>query len=139
MDIPDQDSEEILRDLILESELEITKSGISVTDAEEKIVYWNKRFLKIWELTEKDVANKPRTSLAEQVINRIENSEKFMEILNSAYSNRKYQGTDFVRFKSGVTIERKTIALQKDGKYYGRIWYFNDLTKQMQREKEMEI
>ncbi len=43
-----------------------------------------------------------------------------------------------VEFKNGKLIERKTLALEKDGKYYGRIWFFTDITEQKQREEEME-
>jgi signal transduction histidine kinase len=138
MDIPDQETGETLRNLILESELELTNSGISVVNEEEKIVYWNKRFLDIWELAEKEVANQPREKAVEKALDKLENPEKFMETLTNAYSNRDYQGTDFIRFKNGKTVERRTITLQKNGRYYGRIWYFTDITQQMQREKQME-
>ena len=138
MDIPDKEHSEILRNLILESELELSKSGISVIDDEEKIVYWNKRFLEIWSLEEKDIAGKTRLSILEKVINKIENPEGFQETLAQAYSNRDYQGADTIELKNGKTIERKTLALEKDGKYYGRIWFFTDITEQKQKEEEME-
>jgi PAS domain S-box-containing protein len=138
MDIPDQDSSATLISLILKSELELIKSGISVVNEEEKIVYWNQRFLEIWGLTEDEVANQLRCNIVDKVLDKLKNREKFKEILSNAYSNIEYQGTDIIRFRDGKTIERKTITLQKNGKYYGRIWYFTDITEQMQREKEME-
>lgn len=138
MGIPDQETGETLRNLILESELELTKSGISVVDEKEKIVYWNKRFLEIWGLKEKDVANQPQEKISEKVLEKVENKDKFLETLKNAYSKKEYQGTDFIRFHDGKTVERRTITLQKDGKYYGRIWYFTDITEQMKREKDME-
>ena len=138
MDIPDTEYSEILRNLILESELELSNSGISVIDNEEKIVYWNKRFLEIWGLEVKDIADKSRLSVLEKILDKIENPESFREKLNQAYSNREYQGTDIIEFKDGKTIERKTQALDKDKKYYGRIWFFTDITEQKQKEEEME-
>lgn len=138
MDIPDTTHSEILRNLILESELELSRSGISVIDDKEKIVYWNKRFLEIWSLGEKDIVGKTRMSVLEKVLNQIKEPERFQETLTHAYSNRDYQGTDIVELKSGKIIERKTIALEKDGRYYGRIWFFTDITEQKQREEEME-
>ena len=138
MDIPDTEHSEILRNLILESELELSKSGISVVDEDEKIVYWNKRFLEIWSLREKDIAGKTRVSVLEKVLDKINDPEQFTKTLSQAYSNREYQGADIIGFKDGKTIERKTIALVKDERYYGRIWFFTDITAQKQREEEME-
>jgi PAS domain S-box-containing protein len=138
MDVPAGDSGDALRNLILESELELSKSGITVIDQEEKIVYWNKRFLEIWGLEEKNVANKPREKAIETILDKLIDPKKFHDVLNHAYSNRDYHGIDIIEFKNGKLIERKTLALEKDGKYYGRIWYFTDITEQKQREKEME-
>ena len=134
MDIPAQ----TLRNLILESELELSKSGISVIDTDEKIVYWNKRFLEIWELDEEEVANQPRKQAVNKTLALLENPESFLEILDRAYENKDFQSTDIIRFKDGKIIERKTIPLRKNKTYYGRIWYFTDITQQTKREKEME-
>lgn len=138
MDIPSSETDNILRNLILESQLELSKSGISVVDENNRIVYWNKQFLEIWGLEEKDIANKPRTEFIQKVLDNIENPDLFQETLTKVYLNRQYQGTDTIVLKNGRIIERKTSPLQKNGKYYCRIWYFTDVTKQIQREKEME-
>jgi PAS domain S-box-containing protein len=138
MDIPDPKYSEILRNLILQSELELSKSGISVINEQDSLVYWNRRFREIWSLEEEDITGKSQKTVAKNVIDQLENPTKFMEIYSKANSNHKYQGTDIIRFKNGKTIERKTLALEKDGKYYGRIWFFTDITEQKQREEEME-
>jgi PAS domain S-box-containing protein len=132
------ESGEVLRNLILESELELSKSGITVIDEEERIVYWNKRFLEIWGLEERDVAKEPRKKPIEKVLDKLVKPDEFQKTLDTAYTDREYQGTDIIEFKDGKQVERKTITLQKDGKYYGRIWYFTDITEQKKREKDME-
>ncbi len=138
MHTPTGETSDTLRNLILESELELSKSGITVIDEEEKIVYWNKRFLEIWGLEEKDVAKAPRIKAIEKILTKLVNPDEFQKTLDLAYSDREYQGTDIIEFKDGKQVERNTITLQKDGKYHGRIWYFTDITEQKQREKEME-
>ena len=136
--MPVGDTSEVLRNLILESELELYNSGISVIDEVGKIVYWNKRFLEIWGLDEKDLETKPRETITGQVQANLKNPEEFQRILDKAYSDRVYHGTDIIEFKDGKIIERKTLPLEKDGRYYGRIWYFTDITEQKQREQEIE-
>ncbi len=136
--MPAGDTSDVLRTLILESELELSNSGISVVDEEEKIVYWNKRFLEIWGLNEKEVSIKPRKAITEQVQDKLKHPEEFQRVLEKAYSNRAYQGTDTIEFKDDKIIERKTIPLIQNEQYYGRIWYFTDITEQKQREQEIE-
>jgi len=136
--MPVGDTSEVLRNLILESELELSNSGISVIDEHGKIVYWNKRFLEIWGLDEKEVEAKPRETIVKQVHEQLKNPDEFQRIIDEAYSDRAYHGTDIIEFKDGKIIERKTLPLKKDGRYYGRIWYFTDITEQKQREQEME-
>lgn len=138
MDIPEPGYGETLKDLILESELELSKLGISVIDNLENIVHWNKRFLEIWDLKEKDIDGKQLKKVTKSLLGQLDNPETFQEVLNLAYSNHEYQGTDIIKFKNGKNIERKTQILEKDGKYYGRIWFFTDITEQKQREQEME-
>ena len=137
MDIP-VTTTDALRNLILESELELSKSGISVIDEKENIVYWNKRFLEIWNLKEKDVANKPRKNAVNKILELLENPESFQETLDRAYKNKDFESSDIIHFKDGKIIERRTVPLKKDDKYFGRIWYFADITQQTRREKEME-
>jgi PAS domain S-box-containing protein len=137
MDIPEPDNIETLRDLILESELELSKSGISVIDNLENIVFWNKRFLEIWVLKEKEIKGQPLKKIIKKLLNQLENPEILQEIVNQA-SNHEYQDSAVIKFKDGKNIENKTKILSKDGKYYGRIWFFTDITEQKQREEEME-
>ncbi|MBD3172833.1 PAS domain-containing protein [Candidatus Bathyarchaeota archaeon] len=138
MDSPDRRNRDILRELILESQLELTESGVSVINKQDKIVYWNRSFLEIFDFKEKDVENKPHGKVFEKTIEKLENPDEFKETMNKTYRDPKHQGTDITRFKNGKIIERKTTPLLKDGRYYGRIWYFTDLTEQKQREREME-
>ena len=138
MDIPNNEYSETLRNLILESELELSKSGISVVDGNDKIIYWNKRFREIWELTEEDIINKPRDAIVQKVQDKLVKPEEIKANLEKSYTDRGYQGTDNIQFKDGRTIERRTQTLEKDGKYYGRIWFFTDITEQKKREEDLE-
>jgi signal transduction histidine kinase len=139
MDIPYRDGADILRKLILESQLELSESGITVIDENEKIVYLNKRFLDIWELDEAEVKEKDRVSIVEEISDKLVNPVKFREKLRQAYSDKEYQGTDVIEFKDGKLVERKTLTLKdEEGQYHGRIWYFTDITQQRKREEELE-
>jgi PAS domain S-box-containing protein len=138
MDILERDASYIFVKLILESQLEASESGISVYDKNEKIIYWNKKFLDIWELDENELEKKS-SKIEKKVLDKLENPEKFKEIVNYTNIEKTYEGSDTIKFKNGKLVERRTLSvLDKDENYYGRIWYFKDITEQKIREKEIE-
>lgn len=138
MDPPD--SPDVLRNLIVESHLELSNSGITVIDTEEKIAFWNTRFLEIWGLEDADLKNSPRAYSINKVLENIVDPDAFNAVLDRAYSDREYRGVDYIELKNGTHIERKTQSLVDDnGVYHGRIWYFSDITQIKKREKEYEF
>jgi PAS domain S-box-containing protein len=139
MDMLERDDSYTFMKLIMESQLETSESGITVSDTNEKIVYWNKKFLDIWELDENEIYEKNNLKIKKAVLNKLENPEKYQELVNQTHREKTYEGKDTIRFRNEKLVERRTLPiLDKDGNYYGRIWYFTDITEQKIREKELE-
>ena len=137
--LPEENTPDTLRELILEAQLELSPSGITVVDINGRIVFWNKRFLDIWGLTDEDLSDPDWNVVIEKAINRVKNAEEFQKILANAYSDQEYQVTDMVKFRDGTHIEWKTVSLRdKEGHYHGRIWYFTDITHLKNREQGYE-
>jgi PAS domain S-box-containing protein len=137
--LPEENTPSTLRELILETQLELSPSGITVNDVNERIVFWNKRFLETWGLTADDLRTLERDVVVEKVISKIRNVDEFQKTLSDAYSDQEYQGTDHIELLDGTHLERKTVSLKdKEGRYHGRIWYFTDITQQKSREEEYE-
>jgi PAS domain S-box-containing protein len=136
---PDRENPDTMRELIMESHLELSNSGITVIDANENIVFWNKRFFEIWGLGEEAPAGQNREKSVNKVIDKLVDPESFNTVLSKAYSDREYQGTDYIELKDGTHIERKTQSLtDTNGEYYGRVWYFTDISQQKKREQQYQ-
>jgi PAS domain S-box-containing protein len=136
---PRKNSPEAMRELILQSHLELSNSGITVIDKNESIIFWNNRFLELWGLSKEDFEGHHRSNSVNKVIEKIVDPEAFQAILAQAYSDQDYQGVDIIELKDGTHIERKTKSLtDSDRSYYGRVWYFTDITKQKKREQQYQ-
>ena len=68
---PDRESPDVMRELILESHLEFSNSGITVIDVNENVVYWNKRFFEIWGLEEEAPAGQNREKSVSKVVDKL--------------------------------------------------------------------
>lgn len=128
--LPGDETPGTLRELIFVAQMESSPSGILVVDLNERVVFWNKRFLEIWGLTDADLSESDWNVLVEKLINRVKNAEEFRKTLANAHSDHEYQGTDLVQFSDGTQLVSKTVSLLDDGCYRGRIWYFTGITLQ---------
>lgn len=136
---PEKESPESIRELILEAHLELSVSGITVIDVDENIVFWNKRFFEVWGIPELDLIGQHRERSVSKVLDKLADPDAFNAILTQAYSDSEYSGIDVIELKDGTHIERKTMSLTSpEGTYYGRIWYFTDISQEMKREQEYE-
>ncbi len=136
---PTPETREAIRELIMRSHLELSISGITVIDVEQRMAFWNQRFLELWGLNEEDLDGKHRKEVIDKVIDQIEDKKAFQDVLARAYADLDYQGTDLIELKDGTHIERKTLSLTDDrGRYHGRIWYFTDITQQKKIERQYQ-
>jgi len=129
--LPEDETPGTLRELILDAQMESSPSGILVVDLNDRVVFWNKRFLEIWGLTDADLSESDWSVVVEKLISRVKNAEEFRKTLATANSDHGYHGTDLVQFSDGTQLVRKTVSLRdKKGRYHGRIWYFTGITLQ---------
>ncbi len=136
--LPEDETPGTLRELILDAQIESSPSGILVVDLNERVVFWNKRFLEIWGLTDADLSESDWNVVVEKLISRVKNTEEFRKTLSDAHSDHGYQGTDLVQFSDGTQLVYKTVNLMDDGRYHGRIWYFTGITLQKSLGKGYE-
>ncbi len=137
--MPEEATPDTLKELILEAQLGLSPSGIAVVDDLDQVVFWNKRFLEMWRLTDEDLKDPDLNVVIEKINNRVKNTEEYRKTLADAFFDQAHQGTDIVKFHDGTHIERKTVSLlDKEGRYHGRVWYFTDITQQKNREQGYE-
>jgi len=128
--LPEDETPGTLRELILDAQMESSPSGILVVDLNGRVVFWNKRFLDLWGLTEADLSGSDWNVVVEKLISRVKNAEEFRKSLSDAHSDHEYHGADLVQFSDGTQFMSKTVSLLDDGHYRGRIWYFTGITLQ---------
>lgn len=123
--------------VLLEAQSEATLDGILVVDAEERVVFANRRFAAIFGFPEKPEKQSDAELLA-HTLTRVAAPELFFERVQYLYSHPEQEGRDEVRLRDGRVLDRYTSPLtDASGKYLGRIWYFRDMTERMTAEAEL--
>jgi PAS domain S-box-containing protein len=124
-----------LRNVLLSTQQEVSIDGILVVDENGTIISFNRRFVEIWSIPTDVVESKSDELALQSVLGRLADPDEFMAKVRHLYENRSETSRDEIALKDGRILDRYSAPmLGDDGKYYGRIWYFRDITKRKRSE-----
>jgi len=130
-------AEEVARSksALLEAQANATIDGILVVGAQGRIISRNKRFLELWQIPEALAENNVDRLLLQHVIGTIKNPEQFLERVEYLYDHPSETSWDEIELKDGRIFDRySSPVVGEDGRYYGRIWTFRDITERRRNE-----
>lgn len=123
------DEELKFRNLILTTQQEVSADGILVIDKEGGILSCNRLFIDMWGIPE-EVIEKRSDELAPQlVLDKLSDPEEFVARVKYLYEHIKETSSDEIALKDGRIFDRySSPMIGADEKYYGRVWFFRDIT-----------
>ena len=126
------------KNIILTNQQQNSPDGILVVDADRKMISFNQRFIDMWGIPPQIVESRSSEKAVQSVLNKVVDPEQFLERVMSLYNNIDETGHDEIALKDGRTFDRYSAPMSgPDGKYYGRGWYYRDITRQKQAEQEL--
>jgi PAS domain S-box-containing protein len=128
------------KNLLLRTQQESSIDGILVVDEKDNILDFNKRFIEIWDIPDNLIESRLDEPVLKFVTEKASKPEEFMSKVIHLYHFRDEISRDEVDLKDGRTIDRySSPMLGTDGKYYGRVWYFRDITEQKRTEEAINL
>ena len=122
----------------LEAQVEATIDGILVVDSDGKRILVNRNFLDLWNVPRHIREDEDDASLLRYVVSETAHPDQFIERVRNLYDHPDETGRDEIELKNGRVLDRHSSpVLGKDGKYYGRIWTFRDITEHKRVLKEL--
>lgn len=127
--------------LILKTINETSIDGILVVDFDGKILSWNQRFVDMYGISLFVMESRSDDLAIKFVLDQLIEPQKFLDKIKYLYANVQEKSLDEILLKDGRVFERFSSPMNADdGKNYGRVWYFRDITQKRKEEKEkMEI
>ena len=127
-----KEAEEALKSktALLEAQIETTTDGILVINKNKHIGLMNSRFVELFDVPPHVVEQKEDNLLIEHIIGMVRHPEKLYKRVMQLLENRIEASNDEIEFVNGMVLEWYSAPIiAKDGKTYGRIWTFRDITE----------
>ena len=126
------------KNTILRTQKEVSPDAILVVDENAKIISYNQQFIGMWQISPQIMSAGVDAPVLEAVADHIENSEAFVTRVKYLYEHRDEKSHEEIPLKDGRIVDRYSSPVTgADGVYYGRVWYFRDITERIQAEQQL--
>ncbi|MHB1237088.1 MAG: EAL domain-containing protein [Gallionella sp.] len=123
---------------ILQTQQETSLDAILVVDENQKILFHTEKFIDLWGLPAESL-RQGQDAPVFKVADQIENEDAFVAQVKYLYEHRNEKSIDELRFKDGRIIDRYSAPItDTDGTYYGRVWYFRDVTETRRAQQALQ-
>jgi PAS domain S-box-containing protein len=130
----------LFKTALLEAESETTIDGILAVDESDHIILVNKQFGLHFEMPDEVLSSEDALVVRKYVADQVEDPALYIDRVEYLYSHRDKKSRDDLKLKNGKTFDRYSAPLINSiGQYWGRIWYFHDITKRKQAEESLKL
>jgi PAS domain S-box-containing protein len=125
------------RTAFFEAQAESTPDAILVVDTMRRAILQNHRFRELLVMPEEIVAAGQDTPMLLHVAKKMKNPAQFVARVEHLYAHPEEVGHDELELVGGRVLDRYSAPVRdRNGKYYGRIWTFRDITENRRIEAQ---
>ncbi|MFO7760604.1 MAG: diguanylate cyclase [Desulfobia sp.] len=114
---------------LLEAQYRHASTGIMFINGKREIVYYNKEFLKIWDITSFGKQCRDIGKALFPLLPKLKNPENFLEKFEQFCEPSDKTTSDEVEFTDGRVFNRNSFPIYNRDQYLGRLWHFTDVTE----------
>lgn len=117
------------KNLLLQTQQETSNDAMLVVDVDDHILNFNKKFMEFFGIPEELIESGIDEKVLQYVTKRTVNPEEFLKRVKHIYEHREEISHDEMALNDGHIFDRYSAPMfGPDNKYYGRVWYFHDIT-----------
>ncbi|MBI5805372.1 PAS domain S-box protein [candidate division TA06 bacterium] len=126
------------KNVLLSTQQEASIEGILIVGENDEIVSYNGRFTEMFDVPPEIIGNKDDAPLLEFVTGKQADPQAFLQRVQYLYAHKEEKSQDEIILNDGRTFDRYSAPMAgSNGKYYGRVWYFRDMTERKRAEETL--
>ncbi len=122
---------------MLQAQQEAAIDGILVVDENQDILSCNQRFVELWQIPQSVIETGDEKQFLASMVDKFTNLGEFINEVENLYNDVEKSIRDEIDLGDGRTFERYCAPVTFTGEYYGRVWYFRDITNRKRAEKTL--
>ena len=133
------ENEVIFKNVILQTQQEAALDGILIVDKDGLILGCNKKFQEVWGVSDEVVSTCNDDQVLSSVLNLLVDPDEFISRVRYLYAHYEEKSFEEVELRNGKILERFSAPMVGSaGEYYGRVWYFRDISERKRAEDELQ-
>ncbi|MHB8054379.1 MAG: histidine kinase dimerization/phosphoacceptor domain -containing protein [Candidatus Aminicenantales bacterium] len=120
-------------DASLEVILRSTADGIIAVSRDDRILFYNERFVEMWQIPPEVIAAKVWPRISEYILDQVVDPDGYGK-KSATLSASLEDDFEIVRFKDGRVFDRVSRPMMNGDDHRGRMWTFSDVGMQIQTE-----
>ncbi len=112
--------------------------GILVVDDANKITLYNPQFTKMWSIPTELIQERDDEKTLNYIFEQLIDPAEFIKKVRDLYRS-ELECKDLIRFKDGRVFERHSSPLKIDNARPGRVWFFRDITDNVNTNLELKV
>ncbi|WP_455278568.1 PAS domain S-box protein [[Eubacterium] cellulosolvens] len=122
---------------LLNAIIESTADGIFVVDNNEKIMHFNQKWVRMFNVPDKFLKSRNDRELLNSLLKNIKDPENFHKRTRELFEHPDSETTDIFEWKDGRTFERHSKPHKIKGVTVGRVVSFRDITERRLMEDKI--
>jgi PAS domain S-box-containing protein len=140
-DITDRKRTEVelrFKNTLLTTEQEASIDGILIVDELGKIISYNRRFVEIWNIHDEIIVSGSDERAMQSVLDQLVSPQLFTQKIAHLNAHRDETSREEMVLRDDRVFECYTTPMiGPQSEYFGRIWYFHDITEQKLAAKNL--
>lgn len=123
---------------LMEAQQDTSNEGILLVSPKGRIISCNRRFIEMWGVPDSIIDTHSDKTALDCVVEKLADPQAFLDRVQYLYNHPDEKSTEEIMLADGRIFDRYSSPVKSsDGVYYGRVWFFRDITLQKKAERQL--